>query len=392
MKITFDQSFISGKFLPPYLSILDRYLIQELVPPFVFGVGLFSSVALTVGTVFDLVRQVAESGLAVGIAVEVFLLKMPEFIVLAFPMAMILSTLMVYGRLSSDSELIAMKSCGISLYRLLVPTLIFSLMITGLTFWFNEVIVPAANYKASVTYEQALNEGNLPVQEDNIFYPEYEKIKIEGTDKKFSRLVRLFYAQRFDKGKMLEVTILDLSQPELTQIISSKSANWNFSANTWDFFNGTVYIVNPDGSYRNIVRFAHKQIQLSRTPLDLASRKRGFDEMNIAQARDYLKLMKLSGDQQKIVKTQVRIQQKYALPFSCVVFALLGVALGSRPQSTSRATSFGISVIVIFGYYLLSFITGALGQKEIMTPFFAAWLPTFLGIGIESFLLVRSSK
>lgn len=184
MKITFDQSFISGKFLPPYLSILDRYLIQELVPPFVFGVGLFSSVALTVGTVFDLVRQVAESGLAVGIAVEVFLLKMPEFIVLAFPMAMILSTLMVYGRLSSDSELIALKSCGISIYRLLVPTLIFSLMITGLTFWFNEVIVPAANYKASVTYEQALNEGNLPVQEDNIFYPEYEKIKIEGTDKK----------------------------------------------------------------------------------------------------------------------------------------------------------------------------------------------------------------
>ena len=126
--------------------------------------------------------------------------------------------------------------------------------------------------------------------------------------------MRLFYAQRFDKGKMLEVTILDLSQPELTQIISSKSANWNFSANTWDFFNGTVYIVNPDGSYRNIVRFDHKQIQLSRTPLDLASRKRGFDEMNIAQARDYLKLMKLSGDQQKIVKTQVRIQQKYALP------------------------------------------------------------------------------
>ncbi|HAN73583.1 MAG TPA: permease [Planktothrix sp. UBA8407] len=392
MKITLSKSFSQGKFFLPYISVLDRYLIQELIPPFVFGVGLFSSVALTVGTVFDLVRQVAESGLSVAIAVEVFLLKMPEFIVLAFPMAMILSTLMVYGRLSSDSELIALKSCGISIYRLLVPTLIFSLIITGLTFGFNEVIVPAANYKASVTYEQALNEGNLPVQEDNIFYPEYEKIEIEGTDKKFSRLIRLFYAQRFNKGQMLEVTILDLSQPELTQIISSKSANWNFSANTWDFFNGTIYIVNPDGSYRNIVRFDHKQIHLSRTPLDLASRKRDFNEMNIVQAQDYLKLMKLSGDQQKIVKTKVRIQQKYALPFSCVVFALLGVALGSRPQSTSKATSFGISVIVIFGYYLLSFITGALGQKEILTPFFAAWLPTFLGIGIASFLLVRSSK
>ncbi|MFM6191018.1 MAG: LptF/LptG family permease [Planktothrix sp.] len=392
MKINVYKPWGSGQLFLPSVSILDRYLIQEIIPPFVFGVGLFSSVALTVGTVFDLVRQVAESGMAVSIAVQIFLLKMPEFIVLAFPMAMILSALMVYGRLSSDSELIALRSCGISLYRLLIPTLIFSFLITGLTFGFNEVIVPAANYRASITYEQALNEGQLPIQEDNIFYPEYDKIEIEGTDKKISRLVRLFYAEKFDRGQMLEVTILDRSQPDLTQIISSKSANWNFAQNTWDFFNGTIYIVNPDGSYRNIVRFDHKQIQLSRTPLDLASQKRGFDEMNIAQAQDYLKLMKLSGDQQRIVKTKVRIQQKYALPFSCVVFALLGVALGSRPQSTSRATSFGISVMVIFGYYLLSFVTGALGQKEILTPFFAAWLPTFLGIGIASFLLVRASK
>lgn len=392
MKISVSKPFSLSNAFPFSISILDRYIIQELILPFLFGVGLFSSVALTVGTVFDLVRQVAESGMDVEIAVKIFLLKMPEFIVLAFPMSIILSTLMVFGRLSSDSELIALRSCGISVYRLVIPTLILSVFVTGLTFAFNEIIVPAANYQASITYEEALNQGKLPIQENNIFYPEYEKVKVPGSEGKVNRLMRLFYAEKFDQGEMLGVTILDFSQIEITQIISSKAATWNYGQNTWDFFDGTVYVVDPDGSYRNIVRFDHKQLQLSRTPLDLASKKRGFDEMNIAQAQDYLKLMKLSGDEQRVVKTKVRIQQKYALPFSCIVFALLGVALGSKPQRNSKATSFGISVMVIFGYYLFSFITGALGQKQILTPFFAAWSPTFLCLGIACFLLVRSSK
>lgn len=392
MKISVSKPFSLSNVIPFPISILDRYILQELIIPFLFGVGLFSSVALTVGTVFDLVRQVAESGMDVGIAVRIFLLKMPEFIVLAFPMSMILSTLMVFGRLSSDSELIALRSCGISIYRLVIPTVILSIFITGLTFAFNEIIVPAANYQAAITYDEALNKGQLPIQEDNIFYPEYEKVKVPGSEGRVNRLMRLFYAEKFDQGEMLGVTILDFSQIEITQIVSSKSATWNYAQNTWDFFNGTVYIVDPDGSYRNIVRFDHKQLQLSKTPLDLATKKRDFDEMNIAQAQDYLKLMRLSGDEQRVVKTQVRIQQKYALPFSCMVFALLGVALGCQPQRTNKATSFGISVMVIFGYYLFSFITGALGQKQILTPFIAAWLPTFVCLGIAGFLLVRTSK
>jgi lipopolysaccharide export system permease protein len=392
MKLSINQAFNPFKALPFNLSILDRYIITELIPPFLFGVGLFTSVALTVGTVFDLVRKVADSGLDVGIAMQVFLLKMPEFMVLAFPMSMILTTLMVYGRMSSDSEMIALRSCGISLYRLVVPTVIFSLFITGLTFAFNELIVPAANYQASITLEKALQEDRLPIREDHIFYPEYQKVEVEGSDDKVTILARLFYAEQFDGKQMKGITILDRSQIDLTQIISSESAIWNAQDNMWDFFDGTIYVVDPEGSYRNIVRFDHKALPISRTPLDLATNKRGYDEMNIAQAKEYLKLMEMSGNEKKIIKTQVRIQQKYALPFVCVVFGILGAALGSRPQRTNRATSFGISVMVIFGYYLLAFITGAIGQKALITPFLSAWLPTFLGLGIAGFLLVRTSR
>lgn len=392
MKISVSKSLNSASFRLPNLSVLDRYVIQELIPPFLFGVGLFTSVAVTVGTVFELVRKVAESGLPVAIAFQVFLLKMPDFIVLAFPMSMILTTLMVYGRLSSDSELIALRSCGISIYRLVIPAVIFSFFVTGLTFAFNELIVPAANYRASYTLENALNQDEVPIRENNIFYPEYRRVRLPDSDKKANVLVRLFYAEEFENGEMQGVTILDRSQEGITQIISSESAVWNPTQTTWDFYEGTVYLVDPDGSYRNIARFDHKELHLSRAPLDLASEDREYGEMNIAQAKEYLQLMKMSGDQKKVIKTQVRIQQKYALPFVCVVFGLLGASLGSRPGRTNRATSFGVSVMIIFAYYLLSFITGAMGQKAILTPFMAAWLPTLLGLGVAGFFLYRTSE
>lgn len=392
MKTSISKSINSFKFPSLHLSILDRYIISELIAPFLFGVGLFTSVALSIDTVFDLVRKVAESGLDVGIAVQIFLLKMPEFIVLSFPMSMVLTTLIVYGRMSSDSEVVALRSCGISIYRLVMPTLIFSLFITLSMFVFNELLVPATNYRASITLEKALNQDRLPVQEENIFYPEYRTVPIEGSDEEMTILVRLFHAQEFDGKYMNEVTILDKSQQGVTQIISSESAVWNGKQQSWDFFDGTVYMVDSQGSYRNIIRFDHKELKLPRVPLDLASRQRRYDEMNIFQAHEYLELMKSSGNEKIVRKTKVRIQQKYSLPFVCVVFGLLGAALGSQHQRTNRSTSFGISIIIIFSYYLLAFITGALGQKGIITPFLAGWLPIAIGLGTSGFFLHQTSR
>lgn len=392
MKMSISKSLGSFAVANLNLSILDRYIISELIAPFLFGVGLFTSVALSIDTVFDLVRKVAESGLDVGIAVQIFLLKMPEFIVLSFPMSMVLTTLIVYGRMSSDSEIVALRSCGISIYRLVMPTLIFSLFITLSMFVFNELLVPATNYRASITLEKALHQDRLPVQEENIFYPEYRSVPIEGSDEEMTILVRLFHAQEFDGKYMNEVTILDKSQPGVTQIISSESAVWNGKQQSWDFFDGTVYMVDPQGSYRNIIRFDHKELKLPRVPLDLASRQRRYDEMNIFQAHEYLELMKSSGNEKIVRKTKVRIQQKYSLPFVCVVFGLLGAALGSQHQRTNRSTSFGISIIIIFSYYLLAFITGALGQKGIITPFLAGWLPIAIGLGTSGFFLHQTSR
>lgn len=371
------------------ISIMDRYIARELTLPFLFGVGAFSSIGISIGALFELIRRITESGLAITLAVQIFLLKLPEFVVLAFPMSTLLSTMMTYSRFSSDSELIALRGCGVSIRRIIAPAVVLSLLVTGMTFLFNELITPAANYRAAITMERALNSERPPFQERNIFYQEFQPA---ADDPNAQELKRLFYARRFDGETMHGLTILDFSQRGLNQVVSAESAKWNFSKNSWTFNNGTIYVVSPDGSFRNIVTFKTQELQLPKTPLDLASRTKSDTEMNIAEAKHQLSLVRQGGDEKQIRIWETRIQQKYALPFVCVVFGLVGASIGILPQRTSRATSFGISIVIIFGYYLLAFITNAMGEVGFLSPFLAAWLPTLLGLVAGLYLLLKASR
>ena len=372
-------------------SIMDRYLALQLLPPFLFGVGAFTSVVLAIDSLFELLRKVVESGLPLNIALEVFLLKLPYVMVYSFPMSTLLATLMTYSRLSSESELIALRGCGVSVYRMVFTAVVLSFAVTIMTYIFNEQIAPAANYRATVTLEAALKSDQPSFKQQNIYYPEYREIN-EPNGSKNKILSRLFYADQFDGKQMKGLTIIDRSRGGVNQIIISESAKWNGKKQVWDFYNGTIYLIATDRSYRNILRFEHQQLQLPRTPLTLAENNRDYGEMNISQALEQLEIERLGGNDQKIRKLQVRIQQKIAFPFVCVIFGLVGSVMGSIPQRTGRGTSFGISVIVIFSYYLLLSVSGALAQAGILSPVLGAWLPNLFGLGTGLFLLVRVAR
>ena len=372
-------------------SIMDRYLAMQLISPFLFGVGAFTSVVLAIDSLFELLRKVVESGLPLNIALEIFLLKLPYVMVYSFPMSTLLATLMTYSRLSGESELIALRGCGVSVYRMVLTAVVLSFGVTIMTYIFNEQIAPAANYQATITLEQALKSDKPSLKQQNIYYPEYREFQEENGSKN-KILSRLFYADQFDGKAMKGLTIIDRSRSGVDQIVVSESAKWNSKQQVWDFYNGTIYLVATDRSYRNILRFEHQQLQLPRTTLTLAENSRDYGEMNISQALEQLEIERLGGNDQKIRKLQVRIQQKIAFPFVCVIFGLVGSVMGSIPQRTGRGKSFGISVIVIFSYYLLLSVSGALAQAGIFSPFVGAWLPNLFGLGIGLFLLIRVAQ
>lgn len=371
---------------------MDRYIITQLLMPFLFGVGAFSSIVLAVGSLFDLVRQVAEAGLPITVAIEVMALKMPQYVVFAFPMSILLAGMMTYGNFSASSEITAFRSCGISVYRLILPAVILSIIVTSITFFFNELVVPAASQRATTTLTRALKQDKPAFKQDNIIVTDFKAVDRNG--KKEQVLVRLFYAEKFDGKTMTGLTILDRSQADkgLSQIINAQSAVLNIDKSTWDFSNGTIYLISSDASYRNIVTFQHQQLQLPKSPFELAAPDKNLDDMSVSELMDYSEQIRLSGDRKKILSVAVKTQSKLAFPFVCIVFGLIGSATGIRPQRSSKATSFGVSVLMIFGYYMMMFICVALGQVEIISPFLAGWLPNFIGLAIGGWLVAQAAK
>ncbi|MGK7930993.1 MAG: LptF/LptG family permease [Microcystaceae cyanobacterium] len=374
-----------------WLPLVDRYLLTEILPPFGLSVGIFASLGVAIGYLSDLSHKIVESNLPLWDAAEILLLKIPEFVAYALPISVLLATLMAYGRLGHDSELIAMRSCGVSLYRLVIPGLILSLIVTGITFLFNELVVPEANYRATAILVDSLQEEHTFWQNKDIFYPDYEEIILPNGETQ-RRLRSLFYAEKFDGQKMKTLTILQWLEDSLEKIVISDAATWNKNQDIWDFFKGTVYQLAPDASYQEAYPFDHRQLAFPKTPFEFALQGRDPYEMNIVQAQKYIKLLKLSGDDKKLLIFQVRTQQKLSFPFICLVFGLAGSVLGAGPHAFSRATSFGLSIVLIFGYYVFSFLMGSLGMVGILTPIMAGWLPILAGLAVGSWLLYYYSQ
>ncbi len=392
IKTTKTKSLSPNNWIP-HISIMDRYLSSEMVAPFLFGVGAFSSIALVIGSLFELVRLITDAGLGILTALQIFVLQLPQFMLYSFPMSILLGTLISYSRLSSDGEITALRSSGVSPYRLVVPPLVLSFLVSGVTFLFSEIVVPSANVQAKTILRSALKQDNPSFRSKDIFYQQYGEISqqdaVSGITTKEQSLIRSFYARRFDGHKMLGLTILDFSQGAVQQVLSAESATWLPDLNVWDLENGTTYLIGSDGSYRSILRFERQQLRLPRAPLDFANEQRNSAEMNIGELDRHIGLVRASGNFKEARKLEVSLQQKYAIPFICVVFATVGSPLGMRPQRTSAARGFGLSILIIFGYYLLLFICGALGQVEVLSAFAAAWLPNLIGLSAGLFLLSR---
>ena len=364
-------------------SLIDRYILGQLGYFFLFSVGLFTSLGVTIGTVSDLGYKVTEYNLPIPVAILIFCYKIPEYAAYALPISVLLSCLIIYGRLNSDRELTALFSFGISLQRIIAPALIFSLLITGITFLFNELIVPAANYQANLLQNPFIAKTELNLGKKDIFYPEY---KSNPSDRLSRTLDRIYFAEQYQNDALQKVTIISLNKGKIAQIVTARSAGWNQQKQVWDLRQGEL---NQISNYGKITteEFALKQISLTPTLFKIARLERSPDDMNIRQAKEYLNLIKDSGRKKDVARFAVRIQQKYAFPFICLVFASIGSALGAKYFQINRSKAFGYCVAIVFVYYFLGFTFGSLGITGILSPFWSAWIPNLLGISAGTWLL-----
>ena len=373
------------------IPLLDRWLLGELIGPLLFAIAMFTVLAITVGALFELVRLISEKNLPVLIATQVLLQRLPSFLVLSFPMATLFATLLAYGRLSSNSELTALRSVGVTSTRMIIPALVLAFLMTNLTFLFNDVLVPRSNRSAEVTLSNALGTAIASEKGDDIIYSRFGRLEqADGSTKK--GLQQLFYAGKFRDGTMINVTLLDFSRVGFTQMLQAETAEWNENEAKWEFLNGQILTLTPSGSTTS-ADFDRYLYPLSAAPIRIAQLPKDARNMTVSEALQAEQLLQNAGDLKGARKLQVRIQEKFTFPMACLVFGLIGASLGAKPNNrTNRGQGFALSIVMILTYYLLASSFSALGVKGTLTPILAAWSPIMICLGGGGFLLRQASR
>ena len=113
-----------------HIRILDKYIFREVFKAFIFGICAFSAVFIGSGTLFKIAKYITDYGASLSAVIKIFIFGLPSVIMWTFPMSMLLATLLTFGRLSSSSEITAMKSCGIGFYRIAAPAVIMGFLVS----------------------------------------------------------------------------------------------------------------------------------------------------------------------------------------------------------------------------------------------------------------------
>ena len=376
------------------IPILDRWLFGQLIPPLLFAISAFTVVSLSVGVMFDLIRKIVEFGLPIKLAIQVMLLKLPGFLVLSFPMSVLLSTLLAYGKLSSNSEILAARSLGVKTSRLVVPAIMLAAFMTGLTFYFNNSLVPLTNKYSETLLRDGLGQSVSIERGHDIFfkgYGSYTDLNTNESTERNTYLNQIFFSRIVEDNVMKNVTVIDFSLLGYKQILSADQGIFDRDKSAWIFTNGKLITLDESGKTTTI-GFTEYFYPLGDGPLRVSKIPDDANKMTLTQALKAKKLYEETGNASEARKMSVRIQEKFTLPCACLVFGLIGSSLGSKQNlRTSKSQGFGLSVILILFYYVLSFLFSSLGVKGILSPFISAWLPVLISFSGGLYLLKKAN-
>lgn len=361
------------------MRILDKYIIKELLGPFIFGICAFSSVFIGTSTLFRIAQYVTQYGAPLFTVAKLFVYSLPSIIVLTFPMSMLLASLLSFGRLSGSSEITAMKSGGLSFYRLAAPVFVIAMFVSVFAVGFNEYVVPKANaaYNYIVKYE--IEKNTAPKSQEHIVIKD-----VSG-----GLLERLTYARKYDEatGAMYAVTMQEFQNGNLVRVENAEKAVWK--ADRWIMYNGIIHDLSAEGQLERTMRFEQQIMPLNKAPNAISNEQKKPEEMSIKELKQQVNV--LNSQYVKASNYEVELYQRFSIPMASFVFSLIGTPLGLQPHRSSSSIGLGISIIIIFIYYTIMTITTALGQGGAIPAMIAAWFPNIIGI-VAGFFLVRKAS
>jgi lipopolysaccharide export system permease protein len=375
------------------------------------GVAAFTLLMVAVTLFREILKYMAEYGLTLGQVSVFFLLALPQTVAYTFPMAILFAGLLAFGRLSDSSQITALRAGGIGFFRIVLPALIFAWFVVLFTFILNEKIAPQSTRAGKMYIQNAMVDQGITVSQYNISYMDNEA----GW---------LFAAASGEGNVFYNVKWWDFSRPGEITLYTADEGIWEMGR--WEFHNANVIhlgigngngvLSNGDGediaddeagaindredleslvNGGNVVRSMQSEkleMWIARTPSDiLAEAGRNPEEMSLQELHAFIEDPPDNSryDEQYLRKIEANYHMKIAAPFASIVFTLLAAPLGLAPQRSTSTMGIGLSMLLVFGYYILTTFAIKVAEGGGLPPVVAAWIPNLLFLIAGGFLNAR---
>ncbi len=364
--------------------LLDDYIMREYATN--FGLVLFSfSTVFLIFTFFELIGAIFRNRTPLVTVGEYLINLIPYILYNVTPLCALVAVLVTFGALNRTSELTAMKSSGFSLYRIVTPVLIVTLLISAGLFAFDEFYLPSANRR-----QEALLSVIKDKPAQTFLRPDREWIS--GQTNRAGEPSRIFYYQFFnaETDKFANITVFEFDPATFTlqRRIFAASARWDSKVSNWIFDNGWERTFSGEtiASYKTFTIATFPEIR--EQPSYFKKEYVPSQEMNYNELSRYITDLKQSGFD--TVRLRVQLDKKIAYPLITLVMAILAVpfaiSMGKRGSLAGIATAIGLAIT----YWVVALIFESLGNVNTLPAVLAAWTPDLVFGITGAYLLLRT--
>lgn len=369
------------------MRIMSRYLSEEYLRTILFGLGILTAI-LYLRKAFTIVELVILHGFGLISTLGLVLLTLPPILIFTLPMSVLLAALLLFGRMSADSELTAWQAGGISLTQLLKPLLGLTLIIGLLSFCNNAILAPYA-YRAieTITTQGRVIDPIAALRPQTLTKIEKYLISVGRVEPSTRSLSEIYLNFLTPNGERQTVVAQKGSWRELPN-----EKGWEIALERGAILSRDP--LNPE-TLRS-VRFNRYTLQLERSFMagQKETRPKAMGLVNLFKTA-YLSGAEPETAPAETALTEYRLEfnRRLAIPVASLLFLVIGAVLGSHQRRSGRNIGLGLSLVIFLGYYLLLAAGESMALARMIPAVLAVWLPNIAIAGIgAAYLLPRPSR
>jgi lipopolysaccharide export system permease protein len=349
-------------------KILDRYIIRELIAPFFLSIAVLT-LALFLQKMFRLTELVLSKGSSLAATGKLLLYIMPGFLAMTIPISLLVAALTAFSRLSSDSEVTAMKASRVSLYAMVRPVMKFSVVLFFVTAVIAHFLAPNAMFAFKAQLFNMLKARAMVGLEQGVFSSTFDGMVIY-VDKMNSLddMKGLFISDERSGSEPYTIVakqgrlITDMDNLNVTLVMD----------------HGSIHLKPRAEDVYSLMFFdsGRLNIDINRATMRYSGSGRNIDEMDSRELLAALRRARAAGEPTKMI--EIEFQKRMSISYACLVFGLIGAPLGIRKSRTGRSAGIAVSILVILVYYLILGTAARLADSGAVSPATATWVPNGL--------------